>query len=137
MILSARERRILAEIERRLADTDPRFVKAMCRDTSDATEWRRTGCAAITVLAGLSALLCAALLLIGPALLAALLATHYPRQTPPTRDCHAHPTTTGEDLHGRSPASHNPRQPTTAGEERVCFLAGPRLHRETAKETAW
>lgn len=85
MILSARERRILAAIERRLADTDPRFVKAMHRDTSNGTGWTRMGCTTVTVLAGLTALLCAALLLIGPALVAALLATatHYLRKRLP------------------------------------------------------
>jgi hypothetical protein len=102
MILSARERRILAEIERRLADTDPRFVKAMCRDTSGATVWTRRGCTAVTVLAGLTALLCAALLLIGPALVAALLATatHYlGKHRPPGTQC----------------ASNRNRQACTAG----------------------
>ena len=72
MILSARERRILAEIEQRLAATDPRFIKTMC--PSDGTGWTRRGCAAVAVLAALTALLCAALLLIGQALVAALLA---------------------------------------------------------------
>jgi hypothetical protein len=87
MILSARDRRILAEIEQRLLDTDPRFVYTMGRDTTDETAWTRGGCAVVTLLAGLTALLCAALLLIGPALVAALLATtsHYLRQhLPPT-----------------------------------------------------
>ncbi|MBV9922921.1 MAG: DUF3040 domain-containing protein [Pseudonocardia sp.] len=87
MILSARDRRILAEIEQRLADTDPRFVYAMGRDTPDETGWTRGGCTAVAVLAGLTALLCAALLLIGPALVAASLATtshHLRRYLPPT-----------------------------------------------------
>jgi hypothetical protein len=92
MILSARDRRILAEIEQRLLDTDPRFVDAMGRDTTDETAWTRGGCTAVAILAGLTALLCAALLLIGPALVAALLATtaHYLRQYLPPATRHAH-----------------------------------------------
>jgi Protein of unknown function (DUF3040) len=77
MILSERERRVLAEIERQLTDTDPRFARAM--GTPSGRTSTRMACAAVTVLACLSALLCAALSLIGPAIVAALLATatHY------------------------------------------------------------
>jgi Protein of unknown function (DUF3040) len=75
MILSERERRILVEIERQLAATDPRFTRVMRRGTRCATAWRRRGCDVITVLACTSALLCAALSLIGPAAVAVLLAT--------------------------------------------------------------
>src|SRR3954451_22129589 len=66
MILSEREQRVLAETARQLAATDPRFARAMRRGTPSATVWTRTGCAAVTVLACLSALLCVALSLIGP-----------------------------------------------------------------------
>jgi hypothetical protein len=89
MILSERERRILAEIQQQLAATDPRFARAMRRGASDGA-CSRAGCAAVTVLAGLSALLCAALLLIGPAIVAALLAAaaQYLRMQLPRRSQH-------------------------------------------------
>jgi hypothetical protein len=81
MILSEREQRVLAETARQLAATDPRFARAMRRGTPSATVWTRTGCAAVTVLACLSALLCVALSLIGPAIVAVMLgtATYYLR----------------------------------------------------------
>ena len=81
MILSERERRILVGIERHLAATDPRFVRVMRYDTRNAAAWTRRGCDVVTVVACLSALLCAALSLIGPAAVAVLLATasHYLR----------------------------------------------------------
>jgi hypothetical protein len=81
MILTEREQRILAETGRQLAATDPRFARAMRRGASSATVWTRTGCAAVTVLACLSAVLCVALSLIGPAIVAVMLgiATHYLR----------------------------------------------------------
>jgi DUF3040 family protein len=84
MILSERERRILAEIERQFMDTDPRFARTL--STPSRTLWTRSGCAAVTVLACLSALLCAALFLIGPAIVAVLLATathHLRKRLPP------------------------------------------------------
>jgi Protein of unknown function (DUF3040) len=88
MILSARERRILSEIERRLTNSDPRFVTAMSCEAAEETGWTRRGCTVVIALACPTALLCAALLLIGPALVAALLASatlyvrrHLPRAT--------------------------------------------------------
>lgn len=77
MILNARERRILTEIERQLGATDPRFARAMRRGTGRGRN--RLGGNVVTVLAGLTAVFCAALLLIGPTLVTALLAaaTYY------------------------------------------------------------
>jgi Protein of unknown function (DUF3040) len=86
MILNARERRILTELERKFNETDPRFVRAMRRSTRHDPGWNRAGCNVVTVLAGLTAILCAALLLIGPTLVAALLAAatyDIPRHFPP------------------------------------------------------
>jgi hypothetical protein len=90
MILSEREQRILAEIERQLAVTDPRFARVMRRATPSTTAWTRTGCDAVTVLACLSALLCVALSLVGPAIVAVLLATaaHSLRTQLPSRTPH-------------------------------------------------
>lgn len=88
MILSERERRILAEIERQFADTDPRLARSLRAGATSRTAWTRAGWAAISVLAVLSALLCAALMLIGPAIVAALLGatTYYFRpRLPPSR----------------------------------------------------
>jgi hypothetical protein len=91
MILNERQQRILAEIGRQLATTDLRFARAMRRGTPSATVWTRTGCAAVTVLACLSALLCVALSLIGPAIVAVMLATvtHYLRPQLPFQTQHA------------------------------------------------
>jgi hypothetical protein len=90
MILSERERRILVEIERQLAVTDPRFARVMRHGTWSATAWTRRGCDSVTVLALLSALLCAALSLIGPVAVAVLLAaaSHYLRTALPSRTRH-------------------------------------------------
>ena len=90
MILSERERRVLIEIERRLAATDPRFARVMRHGTRSAIPWRRRGCDSVTVLACLSALLCAALSLVGPAAVVVLLATasHYLRTPLSSRTRH-------------------------------------------------
>jgi Protein of unknown function (DUF3040) len=73
-MISERERRALAEIERQLTGADPRFAKAMSRGTPRGTMWPDAGCLAVIVLACLSALLCLALGLIGSAAVAVLLA---------------------------------------------------------------
>jgi Protein of unknown function (DUF3040) len=75
VVLSERERRVLAEIERDLCDSDPRLAKTMRDGVTGTAKWTRAGCDTIAVVAGLSALLCLALLLIEPAVVAALLAS--------------------------------------------------------------
>ena len=89
MILNERERRTLVEIERQLTATDPHLARTM-RLGTPSTTWTRRACDSVTALACLSALLCAALFLIGPALVAALLATasHHLRTPRPSRTRH-------------------------------------------------
>jgi hypothetical protein len=91
MILNERERRILAEIQRQLAATDPRFARAMRRGTPDSTAWTRV-CDVLTLLACLAALLCLTLSLIGSAIVTVLLATatHYLRTRQPPRTATEH-----------------------------------------------
>jgi Protein of unknown function (DUF3040) len=74
VVLSERERRVLAEIERDLCDSDPRLARSMRNGLTGAAKWTRAGCDAVVVVAGLSALLCLSLSLIEPAVVAALLA---------------------------------------------------------------
>ena len=74
MALSERERRALGEIERHLCCTDPRLARAMCDGEAGGSGWTR-GCDVVTATAGLTALVCTVLSLIGPAVLAAVLAT--------------------------------------------------------------
>ena len=90
MILNERERRMLVEIERQLATTDPRFARAMRHGLRSATAWTPRRWDAVTGLACLSALLCAALSLIGPAVVAVLLATasHHLRTSLSSRGRH-------------------------------------------------
>jgi Flp pilus assembly protein TadB len=75
--LTERERRTLAGIERQLARDDPGFAAAMREGLPPGwTSLRWTGPArdAAAVVAGLSALLCLVLLLIGPAVVAGAVA---------------------------------------------------------------
>jgi hypothetical protein len=90
MILSERERRMLVEIERQLTVTDPHLTRMMRLGTRTTTPWTRRARDSVTALAWLSALLCAALFLIGPALVALLLATasHHRRTPRPSRTRH-------------------------------------------------
>ena len=90
MILNERERRMLAEIERQLTAADPHLARTMRLGTPRTTTWTRRACDSFTALACLSALLLAALFLIGPALVAALLATasHHLRTPRPSRTRH-------------------------------------------------
>ena len=73
-MLSERERRALGDIERALCCTDPRLARALRGDTAGRARWTRTACSVVGVVASLSALVCVALLLIGPAVLAVALA---------------------------------------------------------------
>ena len=90
MILSERERRMLVEIERQLTVTDPRLARMMRLGRRSTTAWTRRARDSVTALAWLSALLCAALFLIGPAVVAVLLATasHHLRTPRPSRTRH-------------------------------------------------
>lgn len=74
MFLSERERRVLAQIEREISLTDPRFARSMRHGLPGPARWTHTGCNAVVVAAGSSTLLCLALALIGPAVVAGLLA---------------------------------------------------------------
>src|SRR3954462_6268404 len=90
MILSERERRMLVEIERQLTVTDPQLARLMRLGTRSTTAWTRRACDSVTALARLSALLCAVLFLIGPAVVAVLLApaSHHLRRPRPSRARH-------------------------------------------------
>jgi hypothetical protein len=90
MILSERERRMLVEIERQLTATDPQLARTMRLGTRSTTAWSRRACDSVTAIAWLSALLCAALFLIGPAVVAALIVTasHHLRTPRPSRTRH-------------------------------------------------
>jgi hypothetical protein len=72
--LSERERRVLAEIERQLSDDDPRFARSLRDGWQTGAGFTAAGCDAVAVAAGLTALLCLSLVLIGPAVVACLLA---------------------------------------------------------------
>jgi hypothetical protein len=74
MDLSEHERRALAEIERQLRDADPRFARSMHHGLRAGAERTSTGRDIVTGAAGLAALVCMSLSLIGPAVAAALLA---------------------------------------------------------------
>ena len=73
-MLSERERRVLGDIERELCSTDPRLARALRGDAAERARWTRTACSVVGVVASLSALVCVALLLIVPAVLAVALA---------------------------------------------------------------
>jgi hypothetical protein len=90
MILSERERRMLVEIERQLTVTGPRPARMMRLGTRSTTAWTSLARDTVTALAWLSALLCVGLFLIGPAVVAVLLATasHHVRTPRPSRTRH-------------------------------------------------
>jgi hypothetical protein len=74
MFLNERERRVLAEIEQRLADSDPALARALRRRLPSRTDRTRAGRDAVAVVAGLTAFLCLMLSLVGSAVVAILVA---------------------------------------------------------------
>ena len=90
MTLSERERRMLVEIERQLTVTGPQPARMMRLGTRSTTAWTRRARDSVTATAWLSALLCVALFMIVPAVVAVLLATasHHLRTPRPSRTRH-------------------------------------------------